>query len=391
MEDLVLANALSHRSAYDAVMRTGHHENLRDNGAALWTVIDDWYQRDKDVMSVNLELFKQRVAQVYPQTYELLHDLVDSLQGKASPNNFAEALLESRRQIYREQMTMRLLENDEDSFREALVAYDGLQSHQAEQRTFSGSAVGELLEVVEDGNRIPLATSALNRKIRGGMLPGHHATLFGRPEAGKSLFGINSLVSACSSGYVGGFWENEDPIVVTQLRAAQCICNATEDEIRQGGPATERRLEAAGWYDRMHFRDSPGGSLYELERWVDEMHLDFLVVNQLPGIRVKGDNRVLELDSISKGLRAIGKTTGTAVLSITQAGDSGEGKRILQMGDIDWSNTAIQAACDLLIGFGVDEELKMEHKRCLSLCKNKLGNDHNAVLISIDENRHVID
>lgn len=392
MEHLVLANAIASRKAFDAVMSTGHNEQLRDTGKALWTVIEDWYDRDRDVASINVDMLKQRLAQVYPNHEEEFVQLVDSLDGYAAPENFREILLESRRAVLREQMTIRLMENKEDEFRELLGQYNNLGTDTDDGlRSFVGSDVGDLLEVVETGNRIPLAPAGLNEVIRGGMLPGHHATIFGRPEAGKSLFAINCLVAAAAAGYRVGFWENEDPIVTTQLRVAQCITNTTEDELRAGGDKVRRRLEQAGWYDRIHFRDSPSGTLYEIGKWVDDLGLDFLVVNQLAGVRVRGDNRVLELEAIAKGLREIAKSRQCAVLSVTQAGDSGDAKRILQMGDIDWSNTAIQAACDLLVGFGVDDELKIMHRRVLSLCKNKLGNKHEAIMIQVDEERNVID
>jgi hypothetical protein len=392
MEHLVLANAIASRKAFDAVMTTGHQEQLRDTGKALWSVIEDWYDRDRDVMSINVELLKQRLEQVYPQHSGEFVQLVDSLDGYAAPENFTEILLESRRAVLREQMTIRLMENKEDEFRDLLGQYNTLGTDTDEgQKSFVGADISGLLEVVEEGNRIPLAPSGLNEVIRGGMLPGHHATVFGRPEAGKSLFAINSLVSAAAAGYRCGFWENEDPIVTTQLRTAQCITNTTEAELRAGGSKVQARLDAGGWYDRIHFRDSPAGTLYEIGKWVDDLGLDFLVVNQLAGVRVRGDNRVLELETIAKGLREIAKSRQCAVLSVTQAGDSGDNKRILQMGDIDWSNTAIQAACDLLVGFGVDDELKIMHNRVLSLCKNKLGNKHDALMIRVDEERNVID
>ena len=60
------------------------------------------------------------------------------------------------------------------------------------------------------------------------------------------------------------------------------------------------------------------------------------------------------------------------------------------MGDLDWSNTAIQAAIDVLIGFGTDEDLEMRSQRMLSTPKNKRGQTKEPTLIVIDPDRHRI-
>jgi len=259
-----------------------------------------------------------------------------------------------------------------------------------ERESFSGMDPGALVDAVDHGERIPLAPVGLNENIRGGMLRGHHALLFGQNEVGKSLFAINALVAACRANYRGGYWENEDPIVATQLRAACCASYSTEEQVKAGGKRRRKALEQAGWYHRMFFRDSAGGTLYDIDKWVGDFQLDFIVVNQLRNIQVKSENRVLELETISKGLRAIAKSRNIAVLSVTQAADSGFNKRVLQMGDVDWSNVGVQAACDLMIGFGTDDLLESQNQRMLSLCKNKLGRTHDPVLVGVDIERSLI-
>ena len=393
MEQLILANSLASRRAYEAVRYTNHNDSLSDQGKALWRLIEEWYQRDASATCVNTVLLKVRAKQLHPAHHDRFVALIDSLEDKATPGNFSEILLEGRRNVLREQMTIKLMSEDEEGFRDLLREYDDLWVDlDKERQDFIGTDPAALLEAVSEGERIPLAPDALNNAIRGGGLRGHHAVIFGRPEAGKSLFAINSLVAACRAQYRGGYWENEDPIIATQLRAACCATGCTEEELVLGGHRVEKALQAAGWYDRMIFRDSPAGSLMEIEKWVKDNRLDFLVVNQMRNVKTKDrDNRVLELENISKGLREIAKTQNCFILSVTQAGDSGEGKRILRMGDLDWSNTGIQAACDLLIGFGVDPELEAMNQRCLSLCKNKIGNNHDAILIRVNTETSVID
>jgi len=392
MESLILSNALVSRQAYEAVNATGHNESLSDVGSALWTLIDEYYGRDPEALSVNTDLLLLRADQTHPGHSETLRGLISDLAGSESPGNFTEVLLEGRRQALREEMTRKLLEGNDDAFQTLLLQFNSLESQdKQEQHTFLGTDPGALCAAVDDGERIPLAPGQLNDCVRQGLLRGHHAVVFGRPEAGKSLFAINCLATAAQAGYRVGFIENEDPIATTQLRVAQAICQATEQEVRTGNRSVREALNDAGWYDRILFRDAVSMSLHDIEMWVRHNSLDFIVVNQLPGVKVKGDSRVLELDSIARGLRGIAKSTHSAVLSVIQAGDSGDQKRVLQMGDIDFSNTAVQAACDLLIGFGVDDELETTGHRILSLCKNKLGGTHDVIRIRVDTQRNFID
>jgi hypothetical protein len=72
------------------------------------------------------------------------------------------------------------------------------------------------------------------------------------------------------------------------------------------------------------------------------------------------------------------------VVSVTQAGDSANNKEILDMGDVDFSNTGIPAQADVMIGMGVTPALDQQGVRMLSLPKNKIGGDHSNFLVRIN-------
>jgi hypothetical protein len=354
--------------------------------------MEEWYDRDDAAQSIDLPLFTIRAEQAHPRHAESLKKLISSFEGAAVPGNFSAIMLEQRKAALRADMVMALAENDEEKWRTILVDYDGLEGQfEDAQDVYLGHDVTQLYEAVVTSAGIPLSPEGFNEKIRGGLLPGSHALVFGRPEAGKSLFAINCIQKAALAGYRCGYWENEDPIVATMLRAACCVANAAEEELRDPSPKVKQDLVNGGWYDRIMFKDSAGGSLWEVKKWVEDNDLDFVVINQLANLRAEQkDNRVLELGTLAAGARAIGKSTGAAVLSVHQAGESGQGKRVLQMGDLEWSNTAIQAAIDVLIGFGVDDELEMRNQRMLSTPKNKRGQTKEPTLIAIDPERHRI-
>jgi hypothetical protein len=73
-------------------------------------------------------------------------------------------------------------------------------------------------------------------------------------------------------------------------------------------------------------------------------------------------------------------------MSVTQAGDSADGKKFLEMGDVDYSNTGIPAACDVLLGIGADDSMIRLSERGISFPKNKVGvgsDSHDGVIVKV--------
>ena len=70
-------------------------------------------------------------------------------------------------------------------------------------------------------------------------------------------------------------------------------------------------------------------------------------------------------------------------ISVTQAGDSADNKAVLDMGDVDYSNTGIPAQADVMIGVGVTAELEAENRRMFSLPKNKISGDHSSFPVNV--------
>lgn len=392
-ENLILANAAASRRAFNLVEVTGHSGSLSDHGSVLFQLMRDWYTRDETATEVNLVLLKEAVRQkLTAKGANLAYSIIDSFAGKASAENFAEVLLEARRGVLREAMIMELADKDDGDFYDLFRQFEELEDMAApDTDSFVGVDPTALVAAVTSDKSIPLATAQLNACLRGGVLPASHTMIFGRPEVGKSLLAINCIAEAVRNAYRGGIWENEDNIEVTQLRTVMALLGCTEDEVKNMTPAMKKRLQQLGWYDRLFFHDSPGGTLHDVESWIKSNKLDVCVINQLANLAVRQqDNRTLELGALARGARAIGKETGCAIISVHQAGDSADGRRVLRMGDLEWSNTAIQAAIDVLIGFGVDDELEAKNQRMISLPKNKRGGTHDKVPVYIDLTRGTI-
>ncbi len=96
------------------------------------------------------------------------------------------------------------------------------------------------------------------------------------------------------------------------------------------------------------------------------------------------DNRALQLDKLARQVRELGIELGCVTMSVTQAGESGQNKPVLDLGDVEWSNTGIPGAADLMVGIGVDPNLAADNRRMLSVPKNKVSGKHGAFIVWVD-------
>ena len=144
-----------------------------------------------------------------------------------------------------------------------------------------------------------------------------------------------------------------------------------------------------GGLDRITIVDKEDGSLDLLNEWCTKYEPDLLVVDQLKNLQTghRVEAKVLSLEAAAQGVRKLGKRHNCATVSTTQAGDSGDNKANLRMGDVDWSNTGIPGACEVMCGIGVTDELAAQQMRVLSFPKNKLG-DKESIRVRVDEKRN---
>ena len=114
---------------------------------------------------------------------------------------------------------------------------------------------------------------------------------------------------------------------------------------------------------------------------IDKHNPDVVVVDQLRNLIARGKVTKTEaLENIAKELRGIFKEKDVVGVSVTQAGDSATDKAVLTMGDVDYSNTGIPGACDVMIGLGMDPN----GNTFATLAKNKISGNHSTVAITLD-------
>lgn len=384
----LVAAALRDREAYEALRASGEAEHIYEDLIPIWKAIDEYYQTDLEATHIDLALLRGNVdARTHdPKRREALQEALGSLSsGDASLVNARNlAHLLGKRRIA-ERLATGLLTGGADEEISALMAEyqrKDVEDDDSELPTWTSDVI--LPGGDDRAQRIPIGPDVLNKKLRGGALPGHHITIFARPEVGKSALALSVAARAAYKRHKVLYLGNEDPIRDLMMRALQIFTTRSLDTVLAD---LESSLELAlkRGAGNLMFREMSPGSLGEIDRLCRKYNPRLLVIDQMRNVGAgKVENLTQKLDQVAQGARALAKLHQCTVLSVTQAGDSARNKAYLDDGDVDSSNTGIPAACDALIGIGCTPDLRSANQRILALCKNKIGGRHDHVTVRLD-------
>lgn len=381
----LLAAALLDREAYEALRTSGEAEHIYDDLIPIWEAVNDYYQTDLEATHIDLALLRGRVDTLThdPKRREALQKALGSLSSVdtsvGNARNLARLL--GKRRVG-ERLATGLLTGGKDEEVSALMAeYQrmGIEDDADEIPAWTSDVI--IPGGADRAQRIPIGPQALNTKLRGGALPGHHITIFARPEVGKSALALSIAARAAHRGHKVLYLGNEDPIRDLMTRALQIFAKRSTEEVLSDLEGSLEIARKAG-ASNLLFRAMSPGSLVEIDRLCRKYKPRLLVIDQMRNLSAgKHENMTQKLDQIAQGARALAKVHQCTVISVTQAGDSARNRAVLDDGDVDNSNTGIPAACDALIGIGCTPDLRSANQRILSFCKNKIGgcNDHVTV------------
>jgi len=241
-----------------------------------------------------------------------------------------------------------------------------------------------VLQETDNGVKWTFNIPTLAAKVPG-IGPGHMSIIFARPEVGKTGF-YTGLVAG-----PGGFAEqgakclvlgNEEPMVRTMARAISACTGMVGSDIR------ENRAKAKELWDKIRgnitFLDDVEMSIERLEDIVAQTQPDIVIADQLDAVKIQGT--FSRTDELLKALyvrsRYIAKKYLCSFIAISQCSAEGEGKRVLDMSQLDNSRTGKPATADLVIGIGkspMTEAGVDDLTRTLNLCKNKINGVHGLV------------
>lgn len=380
-EKHVLSSVIQSRDAFRQVAAHVGRDDLSDRGWIIWEALTDYYDNDSGAERVDPEILGESVARKVSadRHKEELRELVAGVCAfEASPANVVADLLDTKRELAGQRLATAILQGSQTA--DLLDEYDRLlgatELSTQEEEHRRGLSPSELVSNgFSDGNLIQVLPESLNRRIDGGVRPGHHIVLFARPEMGKTMMAIEMMAGFLFQGLTVLYVGNEDPIDDINMRVINRLSGMTKAEVMEDPDRAGELISTKG-YDNLILASLAPGTAREITSLIEEYEPHVLVLDQLRNLNMHDDNRVTQLEKAATQAREWAKRYSCVVVSITQAGDSASGKAILDLGDVDYSNTGIPSQADLMVGIGATEQNKMRGEVCLSLPKNKISGIH---------------
>lgn len=391
-ERKVLAALLRSRKAYDEIASLVNEGTFTEQASVIYRAIDQYYSRDGAAQHVDLDILHGMVGRSVssPKHRETFDSLLRDLGSmECSPANTAADFREVRLEATGAKLASALIMNKSASEIDALLEdYElckKVEDNGDSRQVYKGLRVAEISKTYSDGELIKVLPLALNQRLDGGLLRGHHLIVFARPEMGKTMFLVNAVAGFLSQEkgvlYVG----NEDPISDIALRVVCRLVKRNKFDVLSNPEESDLEARDLG-YDNLILAGLSPGTPREIEGLVKEFKPDVLLIDQLRNISVpnKEGNYTQQLEKAATAARNLGKRHGVLVISVTQAGDSASGKAVLEMGDVDSSNTGIPAQADVMVGIGASQEDVAMGRRVLALPKNKRSGNHEFFPVRVD-------
>lgn len=392
MEAKILASLLQERSAYEDIRGVIDTEDFSDLGLTVLKRIDEYYGKDNQAAFVDEDIVLERIKREQPAAYDNVVEVFKNLPSVSVHNimsSYVDMRLDSLSRRIGQALTIggamdSSTEQLLDQWKELRDKREFALGDGDKNKVTTGLDVSSVLESMSPDKLVPLSPKELNDAIGGGAPPGTHIVVFARPESGKSMFCINLLCNFIRAGkrclYIG----NEDPEAAMKQRFISNLTHMTRAEVDEDWEYAQAKLDKFNTH-LLTFASLHPGSTADVKALTREHRPDVVVVDQIRNLRApRSFTRVEALEHVAKEMRNIAKEFECVMVSVTQAGDSAEGKAELTMGDVDFSNTGIPSTADVMVGIGVTPMLNQCNMRTLSMPKNKLSGDHNPITVRVD-------
>ena len=390
-EGKLLAAVAQDRAHFDALSGADINEYLSDKGKAILEEIADYYATDAATNSVDLELLGNRLARKYPKHEQLFRTVISSFAEPVSGVNVLLEVVALKREALKEKLIAALAGGKEQYIDTLMAEWQAASlsvGGSEVSSVFNGVSLDELLTKTSEADRLLVEPVDMGNQLAGGPLRGHNTIIFARPDVGKTACALTIAASALRQEKRVLYCGNEDPAEVMIERLISNLTNVPLNKLHLDPQRIMSVADSRG-YQSFFFVEMYPGSASEIERHVQQVEPDVLIVDQLRNLKDKDTNRVIQLDTVARELRNLGKKYRLYNFALTQAGDSAENKLYLEMGDVDFSNTGIPGAADCMIGIGATREYIAQGHRMLSFPKNKIGggSGREPVRVTLDVSR----
>lgn len=358
----------------------------------LFDFIDGYYSRDAGVSRVDRVLLSEQIANATTNekhTTRFLAILDEAWSLDTSEKNVSDLVLEMKKRELAEELAVAIT-NDKpheellNQYSEILKTTSLEEALDLGVEVFDSSDLDDLLLSAQERPGVLKAYPlSLNDRLDGGLAGSDHMVLYARPNQGKSAMVLTLACGFGRQGARGIIFSNEERAERLRLRALSCATGMTSREIRDNPQAAKDIAEQSG-YNNIIFVSLSPGTLHQIEALVEKYEAKWFIVDQVRNLAMRSENRTNQLEMAAQGIRNIAKRTNSIGISVTQAGESAEGKSVLDMNDIDGSKTGIPGACDVMLGIGSNEEQEAHGVRVFTLSKNKIGGLHESFPTKLD-------
>lgn len=386
----VLASCIQSREAYDAIADHVVHDDFSEQGWIVWGGISDYYTADVGCSRVDVGILMDSIARKVSSDKhkEAFRNFISAVGGlEVSPPNVVEDLLNTKRDIAGKRLAQSIVEGVHDwslldTYTTLLETDSFLDDDEEDAR--QGYDVSDLVAggFARD-NLISVYPESLNNRLDGGAKPGHHIVLYARPEMGKTAMTIEMMAGFARQGLTTLYVGNEDPIDDITMRVVNRLSGMTKPEVLKN-PKRADHVARENGYESIILKGVAPGTAREITSLVEAHRPNVMVIDQLRNLNMHQDNYVLALEQAAKQARMWAKKYKMLVVSVTQAGDSASGKAVLDLGDVDYSNTGIPSQADLMIGMGQNSNHAAAGEVVISLPKNKISGCHEYFACAIE-------
>lgn len=391
MEQKIINLCFYNRKAYDEVASYIMGDDFVGPSRILWDEIESFYGGDVEATRCDGDIILARIQRKYPKQVEGIARVVRDLDPNISVPNMVREVIEFKKKLTALSLSSCLIEGNEVDAKELALEWidlhEGLleDADKEEPQIFSNISATDLVSAVDETNLIKLYPMSLNKRIAGGMLREGSVAIFARPDDGKSLMGISMASCNCRDGHRPLYIGNEDPSRDMLMRFMTNLSGKPLLEIIKNPNAADDIARQNG-YENLTFASLAPGTLSEIEGLIREVQPDVVFIDQTRNINVAGaDGLVQILERAARKIRNLGKKYNCLTVQMAQAGDTAANKLVLSMSDVDNSKTGFQAAFDVMIGMGANDEFRSSNRRMLTLVKNKRpGSNHESFPVGIN-------
>ena len=393
MEHKLLKAIYQNNKAFYKLASVIDTEDLSDIGQILFEEAKNYYERDPKATSVDYEVVEKELTSSYPRQHSSLTAALDTVKNTdSSVPNVMYSYTQTKLEAIASRISDAIVSGDKHRVAQLVEEYQKFSNgalDDEESRIYQERSIGDIVEATSGQSLVPMYPAAFNEQLDGGVVKGSHILIFGRPDSGKTMVSITNAVGLLKDGYKVLYVGNEDPDDQMLLRLVCALTGKSKHDVVSNVKQAEAVAYQNG-YGNLVFAGLAPGTIPEIRKLLEEYTPDVLIIDQLRNLNMFEANKVIQLEKAAQAARTLGKQYGVTVFSVTQAGDSAEGKLVLDMGDVDYSNTGIPGQMDLMVGVGVDEASRRRDSIMLSVCKNKINGNYCHMPVYIDKQASVV-